>query len=444
MRRFEQRPTETLVLGEMLDRTVDLATTRRRRTAQVTVEDVAIEQGAQRRLAGHASVFVRRGPLAGRLRRRGETFVVDFEDVTGFGVVEQRQGAANLLAAFEELKAADLAEVIHELTPKRRLEVAAALDDERLADVLEELPEDDQVEILSVLGGERAADVLEAMQPDDAADLLAELPGRAGRAAARADGARRGRRRPPAARLRRRHRRRHDDARAGDPAARTPPSPRRWRTSAAPTCPPRSPPPVYVCRPPLETPTGTLPRPGPHPAAAARAAAAQPSATLLDKDIEPLSPGRPAGASHPPARDVQPGRRCRSSTTAAACSAWSPSTTSSTTCSPRTGATHGRTTVDREARRPSGGCRGDPRPTRRARPRAARDAGRRPRHPARAAPRGPADPAGRPRGLRPRVGAVRPVHGHGPVHRLHDGLRRGLAGLEHARRRQTCSSTRGR
>ncbi|MEO7060944.1 MAG: CBS domain-containing protein, partial [Lapillicoccus sp.] len=41
---------------------------------------------------------------------------------------------------------------------------------------LEELPEDDQVEILRGLDTERAADVLEAMQPDDAADLLAELP----------------------------------------------------------------------------------------------------------------------------------------------------------------------------------------------------------------------------------------------------------------------------
>ncbi|WP_141726228.1 magnesium transporter MgtE N-terminal domain-containing protein, partial [Actinacidiphila rubida] len=71
---------------------------------------------------------------------------------------------------------ADLANVLHHLSPKRRGEVAAALDDDRLADVLEELPDDDQVEILSKLKEERAADVLEAMDPDDAADLLAELP----------------------------------------------------------------------------------------------------------------------------------------------------------------------------------------------------------------------------------------------------------------------------
>jgi Mg/Co/Ni transporter MgtE len=66
--------------------------------------------------------------------------------------------------------------VIHDLPAKRRGEIAAALDDERLADVLEELPEEDQVQILGILGDERAADVLEEMSPDDAADLIAELP----------------------------------------------------------------------------------------------------------------------------------------------------------------------------------------------------------------------------------------------------------------------------
>jgi len=170
MRRFEQRPTETLVLAELLDRTVTL----REDGTPVTIEDVAMEQNRTRewRLS---RVYVRR-IRPGRLRRRGEAFVVGIDKLDDLGIVEQRQGAANLLAAFEELKAADLADVIHELAPKRRIEVAAALDDERLADVLEELPEDAQVEILTELATERAADVLEAMQPDDAADLLSELP----------------------------------------------------------------------------------------------------------------------------------------------------------------------------------------------------------------------------------------------------------------------------
>lgn len=175
MRRFEQRPTETLVLGELLDRTVQL----QEKVAgggDVTIVDAAIRRRGQDSEWLLSRFFVRRG-RPGRLRRRGqETFLVRFEDLRGFGVVENRQGAANLLAAFDELKAADLAELVRELTPKRRAEVAAALDDERLADVLEEMPEDDQVQILSQLAGERAADVLEAMQPDDAADLVGELP----------------------------------------------------------------------------------------------------------------------------------------------------------------------------------------------------------------------------------------------------------------------------
>ncbi len=96
--------------------------------------------------------------------------------MTGLAGSTEAQGAAMLLAAYDDLKPADLADVIHDLGDTRRLEVAGALDNERLADVLEELPEDDQVAILSGLDTDRAADVLEAMQPDDAADLLHELP----------------------------------------------------------------------------------------------------------------------------------------------------------------------------------------------------------------------------------------------------------------------------
>jgi Mg/Co/Ni transporter MgtE len=175
MRRFEPRPSETLVLAQLLDRPV----TMRDGSGDVVVEDVAMTQQRTRDWV-ISKVFVRRaahtGRLTGRLRRRGESFLVDVDQVTGLSLEASGQGAANLLATFDSLKAADLADVIHDLSPKRRVEVAAALDDEKLADVLEELPEDDQVEILTHLEGERAADVLEAMEPDDAADLLSELP----------------------------------------------------------------------------------------------------------------------------------------------------------------------------------------------------------------------------------------------------------------------------
>lgn len=172
MRRFEQRASETLVVGELLDRTVELADG----SGSARVEDVAMEQ--QR--SGDwlvAKVFVRRADhRSGLLRRRGETLLVPVEQVRGLGRATADQGAELLLAQYEDMKAADLADVLHELGLTRRLEVASALDDERLADVLEELPEDDQVAILRALELPRAADVLEAMQPDDAADLLGELP----------------------------------------------------------------------------------------------------------------------------------------------------------------------------------------------------------------------------------------------------------------------------
>ncbi|MFC5718823.1 magnesium transporter MgtE N-terminal domain-containing protein [Streptomyces gamaensis] len=171
MRRFEQRPTETLVLGELLDRRVRLAES----GEEATVLDVGIIQLPARRDWEIDKVFVRRG-RGGALRRKGETLTVEWSAVTGFSLEEHGQGAENLLATFERLRPADLANVLHHLTPKRRAEVAAALDDDRLADVLEELPEDHQIEILGKLQEERAADVLEAMDPDDAADLLSELP----------------------------------------------------------------------------------------------------------------------------------------------------------------------------------------------------------------------------------------------------------------------------
>ena len=178
MRRFEQRGNETLVVAELFERPVRVRTDEGE-FVDATVEDIGIEQLGTRGWSV-ARAFVRTGVTRGGLgrlgRRRGETLLVPIEDVLGLREPTDGQSAMRLLEAYEDLKPADLAEVIHDLTPRRRAEVAAALDDDRLADVIEELPEDDQVEILAGLQVDRAADVLEAMEPDDAADLLAELP----------------------------------------------------------------------------------------------------------------------------------------------------------------------------------------------------------------------------------------------------------------------------
>jgi Mg/Co/Ni transporter MgtE len=173
MRRFEQRTNEVLVMAELLERTVTVRDPEG--DFEATVEDIAIERERSRDWA-ISKVFVRRGANRSSLgpfrRRRGTTVLVPVEDVSGIHQSAEAQSAAKLLETYDDLKSADLAEVIHDLPPKRRAEVAEALDDDKLADVLEELPEDDQVEILQSLPAERAADVLEAMEPDDATDLL--------------------------------------------------------------------------------------------------------------------------------------------------------------------------------------------------------------------------------------------------------------------------------
>ncbi|WP_203963152.1 magnesium transporter MgtE N-terminal domain-containing protein [Actinocatenispora thailandica] len=172
LKRFEKKPGEVLVLEDLLDRRVTVAEPGGD-ARPGSVVDVGMEQErsgvwALRRLA------VRATPT--HLGRRGHLRQVDWEQVTGLSEAAGEQGTANLLAVLDQMRAADLANTLQDLSGRRRIEVAGALHDDRLADVLVELPNDDQVEILESLGVERAADVLESMDPDDAADVLAELP----------------------------------------------------------------------------------------------------------------------------------------------------------------------------------------------------------------------------------------------------------------------------
>ena len=168
MRRFEPRTNEISVLSEMLDRSVTLIET----NEKVTIEDIGME------LSKTGDWFIEKVHVMRRgigLRRRGASSTVTWNEISGFTINETNQGVSNLLGTLSNLRAADLASVLHDLTVKRRAEVARALDDERLADVLEEMNEASRVELLAELEGERAADVLEEMDPDDAADLLREI-----------------------------------------------------------------------------------------------------------------------------------------------------------------------------------------------------------------------------------------------------------------------------
>ena len=332
MRRFEQRPTETLVIGEMLDRTV-------------TIEPTGVTRHRLRRRDG-AGPHPRLGAQPGRgAGARARACGAGARPTSWSGATssawsrrEPTQGATHLLAALNEMRAADAASVLHDLPPERRAAVVAALDDERLADVLEELPEEDQVEILGYLGSERAADVLEEMSPDDAADLIAELPPETAATLLEPDGARRGRGRPPPDVLRRGDRRRHDDARAGDPRPRRdrrrgpgPDPQRRARRSS------------LAAR---STSAGRRWRPRPAGSSASRTSSAccasRPrrwSPAVLDHDHGPAAPRGHARRGRAPTSPPTTWSRRRSSTTPGTCSARSPSTTCSTTCSRRTGAT---------------------------------------------------------------------------------------------------------
>jgi len=158
MRRFESRAGELLVLGELLDRSITLIDS----GENVVVEDMGMEQTRT------GDWFINRVHIMKKgsgLRRKGATSTVQWEEVTGFALPEHNQGVTNLLSTISNLRAADLASVIQDL----------ALDDERLADVLQEMDEAERVALLAELEGERAADVLGEMDPDDAADLLREV-----------------------------------------------------------------------------------------------------------------------------------------------------------------------------------------------------------------------------------------------------------------------------
>jgi Mg/Co/Ni transporter MgtE len=168
MRRFETRTGEMMVLGDLLDRKISLV----EGNEEVLVEDMAMEQNRTGDWLITKVHIMRKGR---GLRRKGATSTVAWEEVTGFAHHETNQGVTNLLSTIGNLRAADLATVLQDLAPKRRVEVARALDDERLADVLEEMDESERVALLAELEGERAADVLEEMDPDDAADLLREI-----------------------------------------------------------------------------------------------------------------------------------------------------------------------------------------------------------------------------------------------------------------------------
>ena len=141
-----------------------------RRTAAGTIADVAI---AHRDLARDRWQVTSLAVTKGRLRSGGPSVVPWQECHELF----EPGPLAEQLTSLREMAPADLASAFDALPQARRSLLAATLDDEELADLLEEMPEQDQIRLLNSLDSiERSAGVVEEMEPDDAADLLGEMP----------------------------------------------------------------------------------------------------------------------------------------------------------------------------------------------------------------------------------------------------------------------------
>lgn len=170
-RRFHRRDSDTLVIEDLLDRNVtwpdgrkelifDLSMRREVRSPEWELVEVALQEVSTRRFGWGNKASLR---------------TVDWPQVA-FLLAGSDQGTDRKLAELSEMNPADVARELHDMDPARRVEVASGLDDEQLADAFQELPEDEQVSLLQALDQERAADVLGEMDPDDAADLINELP----------------------------------------------------------------------------------------------------------------------------------------------------------------------------------------------------------------------------------------------------------------------------
>ncbi len=106
MKRFERRSSETLVLAQLLDRTVTL----RDNGARVVIVDLGMEQNRTRdwvisRLAVRTT--------APRLtRRRGQLSQVEWNEVDGLALPESNQGTDALLSTLSDMRAADVAHAL--------------------------------------------------------------------------------------------------------------------------------------------------------------------------------------------------------------------------------------------------------------------------------------------------------------------------------------------
>jgi magnesium transporter len=140
--------------------------------ANVHVVAVDVSSNAILRRVGLAKV----GDRLAKGRQNPKPHLIDWKDVD----VEQTDDSSVRLAVprtkLELLHPADIADLVHELSPEERAAVLDALEDDLAADTFEELHPSYQASLLLDLPDDKASELLTNMAPDDAADLLADLP----------------------------------------------------------------------------------------------------------------------------------------------------------------------------------------------------------------------------------------------------------------------------
>jgi CBS domain-containing protein len=160
LRQFELRSGERLLAGELIGervrdrKVVDIGLTPAPEPFAWEVATVAL---SGRRVPG-----LRRPPEVIDWSEAGELFATD-------------RTVDRLAAELGGLHPAEMAAAIRRLPLSRRRALAEALEDDRFADLLEELSEDEQVGLVEGLDPTRLARVLDEMEADDAADLLGEF-----------------------------------------------------------------------------------------------------------------------------------------------------------------------------------------------------------------------------------------------------------------------------
>jgi CBS domain-containing protein len=139
----------------------------------VHVAAVDVSSTAILRRVGLAKVGER---LAKGRQRPPKPHLIDWKDVD----LEQTDQSSVRLAVprtkLELLHPADIADLVHELSPEERAAVLDALEDELAADTFEELHSSFQASLLLDMPDDKARELLTNMSPDDVADLLADVP----------------------------------------------------------------------------------------------------------------------------------------------------------------------------------------------------------------------------------------------------------------------------